>query len=53
MTVRRSNECREKRWSECLRRLDAAKTLDPAGDTAPEVQGARLDAKDGLEGKKP
>ena len=45
-------ECREKRWTECLRRLDAAKTLDPAGDQAPEVQGARLDAQDGLEGKK-
>ena len=37
-------ECRATRWAECLRRLDAAKTLDPAGDTAPEVKAAREQA---------
>jgi len=37
-------ECRATRWAECLRRLDAAKALDPAGDTAPEVKAAREQA---------
>jgi DNA-directed RNA polymerase specialized sigma24 family protein len=37
-------ECRATRWDECLRRLDAAKALDPAGDTAPEVKAAREQA---------
>jgi len=46
-------ECRALRWGECLKRLDAAKAMDPAGDDAPEVQSARAQAKDALEGKKP
>ena len=44
-------ECRATRWAECVRRLDAAKTLDPAGDTAPEVKAAREQAARGLEEK--
>jgi hypothetical protein len=42
-------ECRATRWAECVRRLDAAKTLDPAGDTAPEVTAARQQAAHGLD----
>jgi hypothetical protein len=42
-------ECRATRWAECVRRLDAAKTLDPAGDTAPEVKAAREQAAHGLD----
>jgi len=44
-------ECRASRWAECLQRLDAAKTLDPAGDDAPEVQKARAQAEDELQRK--
>jgi DNA-directed RNA polymerase specialized sigma24 family protein len=38
------NECKEGRWTECLKRLDAARTLDPEGDESPEVQAARRKA---------
>jgi len=44
-------ECRASRWAECLQRLDAARTLDPAGDDAPEVQKARAQAEDELQRK--
>jgi len=38
--------CDAGRWAECVRGLDAAKALDPAGDEAPEVQNARAQAAD-------
>jgi DNA-directed RNA polymerase specialized sigma24 family protein len=44
-------ECRAGRWTECVRRLDAAKKLDPAGDEAPEVRAARTQAERGQERK--
>ncbi|HEY4014434.1 MAG TPA: sigma factor [Polyangiaceae bacterium] len=33
--------CSEKKWAECLRTLDEARTLDADGDRTPEVQAAR------------
>jgi DNA-directed RNA polymerase specialized sigma24 family protein len=33
--------CDKGEWKECLEGLDAAKSLDPAGDARPEVQRAR------------
>lgn len=41
--------CASGEHTECLRALDEAARLDPAGDTAPEVQGAREAAKRALE----
>jgi DNA-directed RNA polymerase specialized sigma24 family protein len=38
-------ECRSERWADCLHDLDRAAQLDPAGDTAPEVQNARADVQ--------
>ena len=40
--------CGESAYQACLDGLDAAKALDPAGDSAPEVQGARDEAVRGL-----
>jgi hypothetical protein len=36
-------------WRECLARLDEAKRVDPAGDTAPDVLVARQKAAHGME----
>ena len=33
--------CDESRWDECLAELEVARSLDPDGDDAPEVQAAR------------
>jgi len=40
--------CGRGHWNECLARLDEAKTLDPAGESDPEVQAARRRAMSGL-----
>lgn len=40
--------CNSKEWQPCLDGLDEAAKLDPAGDTASEVQSARKAAKDAL-----
>jgi hypothetical protein len=44
-------ECEAQRWEECVARLDDASRLDPAGDTAPEVETARTKARHELERK--
>ncbi len=41
--------CGREAWEECLRKLDEAAGLDPAGDRAPEVTGAREQARKALE----
>lgn len=41
--------CGASAWSECLKGLDDAKALDPAGDLAPEIQKARDAAAKALE----
>jgi RNA polymerase sigma factor (sigma-70 family) len=41
--------CQKSDWTGCLRDLDEAKALDPAGDTAPAVQKARDDANRALD----
>lgn len=41
-------KCRRDEHAACLEGLDRAKALDPAGDAAPEVQGARKTAEDAL-----
>ncbi len=38
-------ECLASEWKPCLEKLDAARRLDPAGDTRPEVRQARDNAK--------
>lgn len=45
--------CERGEHAECLRSLDEAARLDPAGDLAPEVQGARETAKRALEAPAP
>jgi hypothetical protein len=47
--------CDAQLWRECLARLDEAKRVDPAGDTAPDVLVARQKAALGIENgtKKP
>ena len=40
--------CDAAEWQRCLDGLDEAKALDPAGDTAPTVQAARLRATDAM-----
>jgi len=42
-------ECLHERWSACEAKLDEAKKLDPAGDTAPGVQALRKQVSDALE----
>jgi DNA-directed RNA polymerase specialized sigma24 family protein len=42
-------KCAARAYQECLDGLDAAKRLDPAGDTTPEVQRARREADKALE----
>jgi DNA-directed RNA polymerase specialized sigma24 family protein len=42
------DKCLASEWKECLEKLDAAKQLDPAGDTRPEVRQARDNANKGL-----
>jgi DNA-directed RNA polymerase specialized sigma24 family protein len=37
-------KCLAKEWNDCVQKLDDAKRLDPAGDTAPTVQQARDNA---------
>jgi hypothetical protein len=44
-------ECAASRWDACLARFDDARRLDPAGDSAPEVQAARDEAKRQLQRK--
>jgi hypothetical protein len=39
--------CRQQRWDECLRMLDDAKALDPAGDADAKVQALRAMAREG------
>jgi DNA-directed RNA polymerase specialized sigma24 family protein len=39
--------CQDKRWRDCLGRLDDAKRLDPAGDADPHVQSLRAMATAG------
>jgi DNA-directed RNA polymerase specialized sigma24 family protein len=41
-------KCVAAEWVECVDKLDAAKQLDPAGDSRPEVKRAREDAKKAL-----
>lgn len=41
-------QCEGKQWQACLDGLDQAAKLDPAGDTAAEVQSARAAAKKAL-----
>jgi DNA-directed RNA polymerase specialized sigma24 family protein len=41
-------KCLAADWKDCLDKLDAAKALDPAGDTRPEVRQARDNAKKAL-----
>ena len=38
--------CERKEWSQCLERLDEAARLDPAGDRADNVRGARENAEE-------
>lgn len=40
--------CEKREWDACLKGLDQAKQLDPAGDSAPEVVKARDSANDAL-----
>lgn len=40
--------CEERAFEECMRGLDRARELDPEGDRAPEVQGARRAAGEAL-----
>jgi hypothetical protein len=44
-------ECAASHWDECLVRFDDARRLDPAGDSAPEVQAARDEAERQLQRK--
>jgi DNA-directed RNA polymerase specialized sigma24 family protein len=46
MRTQALEQCKGSHWAECLRGLDAAKALDPAGDDTPEVQNARAMAED-------
>jgi DNA-directed RNA polymerase specialized sigma24 family protein len=41
-------KCLAAEWKDCIDKLDAAKQLDPAGDTRPEVRQARDNAAKGL-----
>jgi hypothetical protein len=41
--------CEAERWEPCVQGLDDAAALDPAGDTAPEIQQARKTAAEALE----
>jgi hypothetical protein len=51
MDLRRSalDACDRQEWVTCLRGLDAARAIDPAGDRDPAVQTARDDAKRALD----
>jgi len=40
--------CDAQRWGECLARLDAARSLDPAGDATAEAEATRRRAMEGL-----
>ncbi len=40
--------CVHDQWNQCLADLDAAQTIDPAGDADPRVQAARQDANEAL-----
>jgi DNA-directed RNA polymerase specialized sigma24 family protein len=41
-------KCLAYEWKDCVERLDAAKQLDPAGESRPEVKQARENAKKAL-----
>jgi hypothetical protein len=41
LRVEALGDCADHFWPECTDKLDRAKALDPAGDTAPDVQTAR------------
>ena len=41
-------KCLAAEWTDCVEKLDAAKKLDPAGDTRPEVRQARDNANKAL-----
>jgi DNA-directed RNA polymerase specialized sigma24 family protein len=49
MRLEALGKCQAHDYKACLDELDAAKRLDPAGDTRPEVQRARRDAEKALE----
>ncbi len=42
------DDCDHARWQPCVDKLDQARTLDPAGDTAPRIVEARKAAADAL-----
>lgn len=42
------DKCARAAWQECVKRLDDARKLDPAGDTRPDVQEARSNANKAL-----
>jgi len=46
-------ECDVHEWDACLADLDRARAMDPAGDTAPQVQAARKQAIDHIVTNKP
>lgn len=46
-------DCGNGLWGSCERKLDAARTLDPAGDDAPTVKAARQTAYDGQHAVEP
>lgn len=46
-------KCEAGRWQDCIDGLDAARRLDPAGDTAPAVQAERRAAEDALRAPPP
>lgn len=46
-------KCEHAQYTECLKMLDQAKGLDPAGDLSPEVQTARAAAEESLRGPRP
>lgn len=52
MRERALQDCDNARWEPCLRGLDAAKQLDPAGDTTERVGAARTRAASGDKGGK-
>jgi len=51
LRIQATGECAAELWSECLRDLDQARTLDPAGDLKPDVKSIREKANRGLAGK--
>src|SRR5262249_28110018 len=42
------DKCVASEWKECVEKLDAAKKLDPAGESSPEIRQARENANKAL-----